>query len=229
MRSERVNAGADNGTIGLDQAQLQEALHEVGRSVNKESLEEIFMQYDADGNGSVGFEEFKCAVRRRSKLEQWTASMPLGPLVASCFVPLLLRSYENEQCTAKTAESSTQEAGAKINMLNDPDPLSRIMKINDRDLSIVCIGLMDGFRELICERIMQLNESYNAIQTNLPKSDSSGSDVCKFAFSMQGGKTSDFYSGLGARVGTGPLLNTLHSVCFLLPWRRGEGGGVEPG
>ena len=89
-------------------------------------------------------------------------------------------------------------------MLNDPDPLSRILSIDEEGLSTVCIGIMDGFRELLCERIMQLKESFaNMKKHNIPTvADEGSKDVGKFAFSMQGGKTSDFYSGLGARVGT---------------------------
>ncbi len=160
----------------------------MGRTVDKNFLEDIFKQYDADGNGSVGLEEFKCAVRRRTKLEQWTASMPTGPLVASCFVSFLLRSYATKK-------------EHNLNLRNDPDPLSSIKDIDEVGLSTVCIGLMDGFRKLICQRINQVKESYAAMSThNL--STSADCSVGKFAFSMQGGKTSDFYSGLGALVGT---------------------------
>jgi hypothetical protein len=188
----------------LDKTQLQEALEEVGRTVDSEFLDDVFNQFDADGNGSVGLEEFKCAVRRRTKLEQWTASMPMGSLVASCFVPNLLRSY------AKIAASSyNQEAGSDNTpqkpmptLLNDQDPLLRIHDINARELSTVCFGLMDGFRGLICESMIQLRESYKATPKKLAESDGTSSDVGKFAFSMQGGLTSDFYSGLGVRVGT---------------------------
>jgi hypothetical protein len=222
-----AKSGADKDVEGLCKEQLQEALRDVGRIVDDEFLDDVFKQYDSDGNGWVGLEEFKCSVRRRSKLEQWTASMPIGPLVASCFVPLLLRSYEESahahegiECdasggTARTVSSNQQQDArpddahmkpkVALKMLSDPDPLSRIRRIEARGLSTVCIGLMDGFRELICERLGRLNEAYTAMERqSLKCADASSGAVSKFAFSMQGGETTDFYNGLGARIGTGP-------------------------
>ncbi len=238
--TDMAKSGADKDVEGLGKEQLQEALRDVGRIVDDEFLDDIFKQYDSDGNGWVGLEEFKCSVRRRSKLEQWTASMPIGPLVASCFVPLLLRSYEESahahvaieddasRDTATTASSNQQQdAGtddahmkpeAALKMLSDPDPLSRIRRIDARDLTTVCIGLMDGFRELICERLVRLNEAYTAMERQSLKCTDAGSGaVGKFAFSMQGGETSDFYNGLGARVGPEPqyplrVANLKHSA-----------------
>ncbi len=225
MRSstDAAKSGADKDTEGLGKVQLQEALRDVGRIVDDEFLDDVFMKYDADGSGWVGFEEFKCSVRLRSKLEQWTASMPIGPLVASCFIPILLRSYEasakahvtNEdelgQGSARTGSSRMLDADpndahmkreAALKMLSDPDPLSRIRRIDSGDLTTVCIGLMDGFRALICESLGRLNEAYTAMERqNLKSADAGSGTVGKFAFSMQGGETSDFYNGLGARVG----------------------------
>ncbi len=222
MRSsaDAAKSGADKDAEALGKEQLQEALRDVGRIVDNEFLDDVFKQYDADGSGWVGLEEFKCSVRRRTKLEQWTAAMPIGPLVASCFVPLVLRSYEavqdeQNQGAVRTASSQQEEMcpddahmrpEAGLKLLSDPDPLSRIRRIDSRDLTTVCIGLMGGFRELICDRITRLNDAYAAMERqNLKCTDAGGGAVGKFAFSMQGGETSDFYNGLGARVGTGPL------------------------
>jgi hypothetical protein len=223
--TDTAKSGADKDVEALGKDQLQEALRDVGRIVDDEFLDDVFKQYDADGNGWVGLEEFKCSVRRRSKLEQWTAAMPIGPLVASCFVPLLLRSYEAIEDepgrgSVRTASSDTgpvsahMKSEAALKLLSDPDPLSRIRRIDARDLTTVSIGLMDGFRELICERIGRLNEAYTAMERqNLKCTDAGSGAVSKFAFSMQGGETSDFYNGLGARVGAGPPQRpTLHSL-----------------
>ena len=234
MRSstDTAKSGADKDAEALDKVQLQKALWDVGRIVDDEFLDDVFKQYDADGSGWVGLEEFKCSVRRRSKLEQWTAAMPIGPLVASCFVPILLRSYEaiqDEQGQGSVRTSSTQHEDigpdnahmkpeAALKLLSDPDPLSRIRRIDARDLTTICIGLMGGFRELICDRITRLNEAYAAMERqNLKCSDSGGGAVGKFAFSMQGGETSDFYNGLGARVGTCPLIPRTHRTALSCP------------
>jgi hypothetical protein len=218
--NDTVKSGSEKDVEALGKEQLQEALRDVGRVVDDEFLDDVFKQYDADGSGSVGLEEFKCSVRRRSKLEQWTAAMPISPLVASCFVPLLLRSYEAMEVESGQGSASTDDAHTKpevaLKLLSDPDPLSRIRRIDARDLTTVCMGLMDGFRELLCERIRRVNEAYAAMdRQSLKCADGGGAAVGKFAFSMQGGETSDFYNGLGARVGSVPP-HTPRKLCSCL-------------
>ena len=195
---------ADTGNMGdeeeaLGKQELQEALRDVGRIVDDEFLDEVFRMFDSDGSGWVGLDEFKCSVRLRTKLEQWTAAMPIASLVASSFVPYLLRSYKAKEGVGATAKNDE----AALKMLSDPDPLSQIRVISSEGLSAVCIGLAEGFRGLFRERIARLNDAFTAMERqNLKSADAGGAALGKFAFSMQGGETSDFYNGLGARIGT---------------------------
>ncbi len=197
-------ADSNDESEALGKAELQEALRDVGRIVGDEFLDEVFRMFDSDGSGWVGLDEFKCSVRLRTKLEQWTASIPMASLVASCFIPYLIRSYRaREGAGADAAEAENDEAALK--MLSDPDPLLQIRRISPEGLSAVCTGLGEGFRVLLRERIAWLNDAYTAMERqNLKSADAGGGTLGKFAFSMQGGETSDFYNGLGARVGTPP-------------------------
>ena len=218
---ERAKTGADKPSVrgvkaALDKDQLHGALSELGLEVNKEFLDEVFQMYDADRNEKIELEEFKFAARRRTKLEQWTATMPLIPLVASCFAPFLLRAYAKAR-TLETADNGDSRIAAgtdqsypgddqrlkpALTMLTDPDPLSRIRGIKPEDLTTVCLGLKDGFHKLIEDRLKRLQAAYDGMKVHEgEKRGAADQEVGKFAFCMQGGETSDFYSGLGVRVG----------------------------
>jgi hypothetical protein len=65
-----LSDGAKNRDLkGLDKTEFLKALGDAGCIVHEDKLlETIFKQLDTDGNGSVGLEEFKCAVRHCPKL-----------------------------------------------------------------------------------------------------------------------------------------------------------------
>ncbi len=61
------NSGAEKDVGGLDKTQFLEALQEAGCFVDNEAIDEVLTEFDTDCNGSIGLEEFKCAVRRSPK------------------------------------------------------------------------------------------------------------------------------------------------------------------
>ncbi len=220
----QVKSTSDKDVEVLYKDQLKPALEELGRVADDAHLAEIFKIYDQDNNGSVSFEEFKFSVRQRSKLEQWSSSLPIGDLVASCFVPLALRQQQvlapsatlsgakkaDTNCKpagndATAAETTAESAPSESHLeKSEEDPLARIRHVEPRDLTVVCVGLMDGCRRILKQRIERLDEAYTALEKQkLKKSVESDSSVSKFAFSMTGGESSDFYNGLEARIGTG--------------------------
>ena len=144
--------------------------------------------YDQDGNGFVGLDEFKFSVRRRSKLEQWSLSMPFSDMVANCFVPLVLRACRHElssntdsqdytfgtvacsDCKIFRPMENNKFPSVSSNMESSGnskfaiDPLLFLRQVSERDLEVVCEGLMEGCKHILNERIARLNDAYVALE-----------------------------------------------------------------
>jgi hypothetical protein len=58
---------SDQEEGALDIAQFKQALHDVGYIADDQFFNDVFKQYDADGNGCITLDEFKCAVRSTSE------------------------------------------------------------------------------------------------------------------------------------------------------------------
>ena len=149
----------------------------------------MFDTYDMNRNGHLDLNEFKCCVKNRSKIEQWTLSMPISDLVASALMPIVLRG---EPCE---------------------DQLNKLIKTTDDELKTVCQGLYHGFYFLLRNRLNILSKAYKT-QAEKSYADGSENTQSKFAFSMQCGSISDFYQGLGGRIGN-KLQSSFHEKEFI--------------
>ncbi len=163
---------------GLTLDGLKGAMKSLGHTIDDHRCKELFEMYDTDSSGCIGIDEFKLCLRARSKLEQWTSSMPFSELVASGLTPLVFRKEEE-------------------------DAFKILCNASDDQLKIVSNGLVDGFYKILRLRVDSLTAAYKALNSNKEKLKEKGSDKSqsKFSFSMQCGVISDFYNGLGSRVG----------------------------
>jgi hypothetical protein len=165
------------------------ALHELGIFLDEEGEREVFEGADNDQDQALDFNEFLLAVKKPSKVEQWTAGLPLTKLVAAAFVPIIRQSKFKD------------------------DPLVALSECSTQTLSLVINVLKEGLHELLWKHISELKTGYRAmknmkldIQENQAQSKfSSGGEVGV----MSCGKINDFYGGLGSRVGQYVSLNVI--------------------
>ena len=156
------------------------AFNELGIFLDEEGEREVFDGADTDQDEGLDFNEFLMAVKKPSKVEQWTAGLPLTKLVATAFVPIIRQSkFES-------------------------DPLVALSECSASILSSVVNMLKDGLYELLWKHISDLKTGYRALQSmNL---ETQGHQApSKFSIgevgTMSCGKINDFYGGLGSRVG----------------------------
>ncbi len=156
------------------------ALHDLGIFLDEEGEREVFDSADADEDQGLDFNEFLMAVRKPSKVEQWTAGLTLTKLFAAAFVPIIRQSKLKE------------------------DPLIALSECSPQILSSVVSALKDGLNELLWKHISELKTGYRALKTmNLETQ--GPQTLSKFSIgevgTMSCGKINDFYGGLGSRVG----------------------------
>jgi hypothetical protein len=157
------------------------ALHELGIFLDEEGEREVFEGADNDQDQGLDFNEFLLAVKKPSKLDQWTAGLPLTKLVAAAFVPIIRQSTFKD------------------------DPLVALSECSTQTLSLVINALKEGLNELLWKHISELKTGYRAMKnmkldiqdTKAQSKFSSGGEVGV----MSCGKINDFYGGLGSRVG----------------------------
>jgi hypothetical protein len=146
--------------------------------------------YDTDGNNVIHLDEFKLCLRARSKLEQWTSSIPFSEIVASGLTPLVMGSMSE-------------------------DPFKILCNSTDGQLKIVSNGLVGGFYRILRQRVDSLKAAYKVLEENKHLKDVGSDDSqSKFAFLMRCGGISDFYNGLGSRVGNTLLISFQSEIRF---------------
>ena len=156
------------------------AFHELGIFLDEEGEREVFEGADSDQDQGLDFNEFLTAVKTPSKIEQWTAGLPLSKLVATAFVPIIRQSKYKE------------------------DPLIALSECSAQVLSLVLGVLKDGLNELLWKHISELKTGYRALKS-LNLETQGPQATSKFSIgdvgTMSCGKINDFYGGLGSRVG----------------------------
>jgi hypothetical protein len=184
------------------------ACQDLGRNTDEDSLDDIFQAQDNSGIKSISFEEFKSAIRRRTKLEQWSLSIPTSDLVASCLAPIVQRKNSG----------SSPDTIPNLSAVDQDDQLSKILDISGRDLDFVCMGIAEGCKYVLQQRTKilkvayaKLDEQKKALELEQIKLDEHFKEKknarptemaeSKFSFCMTGGNISDFYKGLEARIG----------------------------
>jgi hypothetical protein len=142
---------------------------------SSETDEDLFTRMDANRDGEVDFEDVRIIHTYPNKVEQWMASIPLGQLVASALLRLI-------DIAAKPTNFSSEE-----------DSLRNICMISDQDLSLLFEGIKDAFLELMKSSINDLKLSFEKMDK--VDGQKSTSEV------LSCGDVSDFYNGIGDRVG----------------------------
>jgi hypothetical protein len=152
----------------------------------------LFSHMDANRDGEVDFEDVKLVHTRPSKVDQWMSSIPLGQLVASAMLRLIASEAKLSIFFVKPQE----------------DPLRSISMLCDHDLSLVFEGIKDAFVSLMKTSIEDLKLSFEKMDQ--VKAKDSRVDVIR---TLSCGDVSDFYNGIGDRVGKPECM--LCRVCIL--------------
>jgi len=164
---------------------LKIAMTDLDHFLDDDAVNEIFDIVDADGDNSLDFDEFKAAVKRPSKLEQWTMGIPMFRIVASGLVPLVARSQVRD------------------------DPLRALAICSEEHIATVVEGMKEGLHKVILKHLERLKAGYDAINS-LKDSAKLAKQMSKFSFgdvvTMNCGRIEAFFDGLGGRVGS-PNIN----------------------
>ena len=215
--SKAEKPDSDKSPEALHKDGFEQAWLELGRTADDILWDNIFTV----GNESISFEEFKSAIRRRTKLEQFSMSIPTSELVLSCLAAIVLRDNHGG-----ASESNPNSFDHDV---HHADPLVKILDISGRDLDLVCMGVAEGCKYALQQRIKILRMAYDKLdeqkkaleeeQKKLEEQMKGKSIVqlkeiadSKFSFCMTGGNVSDFYKGLEARIGMFCSLSSLFTL-----------------
>ena len=154
---------------------LRLVMDELGLPYDRQmSDDDLLRKFDANGDGELDLEDVKIALQCPNKVDQFVASIPLGPLVASALMPIISQKSSNEK-----------------------DPLRIISTCSDKELNYVVQGIRRPLLTLMRTYVNQLKESYNKMDQLKAVVDSQHDEVP----TLSCGGVSAFYNGLGDRVG----------------------------
>ena len=153
------------------------------------------------------FEDFRRAVQKPSKIEQWTALMPFSGIIASALTPMIARKAGEEK-HAYLRRFANSGRGKSENENSWRDPLRAVRHVDDEELVLVCEGIKEACLKILKEKVQELNTAYNALDN---ARDSSALDQAahgvsdqhsKFAVpEMNCGNIEKFFEGLSGQVG----------------------------
>ncbi len=72
----------DSNTNLLSLDGLRNALQHLDAIMDEQSLSDLFHEIDVNSDRGLDVDEFRMLVHKTSKIQQWTAAMPLAALVA---------------------------------------------------------------------------------------------------------------------------------------------------
>jgi hypothetical protein len=164
---------------------IQAAMNELKVNSFDQSLEEIFKSIDVNHDGEVDFEEFKLFLQRPSRIDKWLRSLPIIQLIRSALEPVIDAIASNTPHDLKT-----------------DDKLQFVSKFSEDHIQLVLQGISVGLLKMLQESVQELNKSYEQLDSFKDR-DANSSIVSKYTTprTMNCGSVSDFYRGIGDRVG----------------------------
>jgi hypothetical protein len=160
---------------------LQDALLELGVSMERKMAEELMIRMDLDENGSLDFEEFKRAVQQPpTQLEEWAGMLPLAGMLARS---LPVSGGQGDQ------------------------PLRDFSRLSEDGINTAVEVFSEGLRRLLMQlkdTTKQMFDSVDIKAADAARDSTYGVSVAsKFkTFKMTTGKVEEYHEGLSSRIGT---------------------------
>ncbi len=148
------------------------ALRELDTQIDgSEEIETLFHSLDLNGDGALAFPEFRRCLEFRSPLDQWAATLPLAPLLASC-LPIACRGDAARALCCLSAASLTAALSAYA----------------------------DGVRRLVEAKLEELRLGYEELDLRAAEQASGIGDKFRMS-DMACGSIEDFHKGMQDRIG----------------------------
>ena len=173
---EIYNQYADSNSNKISDTGFCLALKDLGISRSTEEENVLFKEADLDEDGLLDLQEFKGAISKPTKLEQWSDTLPFARLLACCL--------------------QSAEEGFAISR----DPLRLVCKLDPPVLDSVALMFCEGVKRLLAGQMQELKICYEEMDRKALES-ADGSNSKFQAFTMSAGTVDDFYKGLTDRVG----------------------------
>ena len=181
--SEDDKLSKDSFFVALSSLNLVAAMYDA-------RLEDLYLEFDLDGDGRICFDEFKAAVLRPSHIEAWCKQIPLWQALADAI------------------------SGPLGNQKNQP--LRAVASLTDAHIEVICSEVELSIRQVLRNEASKLRAAFEAMDAKMTNDESGQSKFSTFKASV--GSSYDFHNGLSDRVGNDDDCFCIGAE--ILHWRR---------
>ncbi len=113
---------------------LRNALSHLDAIMDEQNMHDLFQEMDVNLDRGLDIDEFRMLVQKPSKIQQWTASMPLAALVA---------------------DAMPRNSGV--------DALRTISTMCHDDIAAVCTVVSDGLKTMLMKEVENLGQAFKIL------------------------------------------------------------------